>query len=146
MSPLKKINQVNCVNSVQTISCYLFNARSITNKLVDLEHELLLLNVLPSIFFVTETWLDGDCFISGYLSTKYQILFRNINGHGGGVIILIDNSFASSETTCNIFSNEIETVWCTCELGGESFLFGVAYRPPNCTHEYSDKYFFPKSI
>ena len=54
---------------------------------------------------------------------------------------LIDNSFASSETACNIFSNEIETVWCTCELGGESFLFGVASRPLNCTHEYREKLF-----
>ena len=132
---------MNWVNFVQTISCYLFNARSITNKLVDLEHELLLLILLPSIIFVTETWLDSDCFISGYLSTKYQIFRRDRNGHGGGVMILIDNSFASGETACNIFSNEIEAVWCTCELGGESFLFGVAYRPPNCTHEYSEKLF-----
>ena len=73
---------MNCVNSVQTISWYSFNARSIKSKLVDLELELLLLNLLSSVIFAAETWLDSDCFISGYLSIKYKILRRDRNGHG----------------------------------------------------------------
>ena len=99
-------------------------------------------DLLSSIIFVTETWLASDCFISVYLSTNYQILRVNRNGHGSGVIILTANSFDTIETTSStytIFSNEIETFWCTCELGGEIVLFGVAYRPPNCTDKYSEK-------
>ena len=52
---------------------------------------------------------------------------------------LINNSFDAVETTGNIFFNEIETVGCTCELGGKNFLFGIAYRPPICTYEYNEK-------
>ena len=83
-----------------------------------------MLDLLRNIIFVTETWLDNGCFISNYFSTKYQILHRDRNGHGGNVVILIDNLFDAIETTYNTFSNQIETIRCSCELGNEIFLFG----------------------
>ena len=58
------------------------------------------------------------------------------------VMILIDNSFAASETKCYIFLNEMETVWCTYKLGGEIFLFGVAYRPQTVLINTVKNFFF----
>ena len=66
---------MNYINTVQTISCFLFCDRSIKNKFFDLEHELLLLDLLPSIIFATETWPNSDYFISGTVTNQQSIKF-----------------------------------------------------------------------
>ena len=70
------------------MSCKLFNARSLCNKLTTLY--MLLNSAKYDIIFVTETWLHSD-FPDSLLLPNY--VFRKVRGGGyGGVAIFVKNS------------------------------------------------------
>jgi len=73
--------------------CFMFNSRSLKNKLNDLHH--MLHCDRPSIVCVTETWLNDS--VPDHLLTDnlcYTVTRKdrlNNVSHGGGVAILHDN-------------------------------------------------------
>ena len=74
----------------------------IKSKLIDLEHEIMFLNRSPKLIFITETWLDDTCDISGFLYDNYHMLRKDRNRYGGVVMILIDKSFNCAEINNNL--------------------------------------------
>jgi len=70
------------------LNCYLVNARSVCNKLNELNH-LLVTNVID-ILFITETWLN-DSYKSSLLvdPTCYSVLRKDRPTDGGGVCAII---------------------------------------------------------
>ena len=88
------------------MSLYLLNARSIRKKLDELCYELSLLQYLPNVFLVTETWLDEFVILPIFLTYHYHVCKKDRNGKGGGVMVLIDKEFDVSEINSNF--NEIE--------------------------------------
>lgn len=67
----------------------LFNARSLVNKVTELEH--LLLSRSPSVVIVTETWLNNDIPNDVVVPPGYRVFRWDRNSRGGGVAIVIKN-------------------------------------------------------
>lgn len=70
------------------------------------------------------TLLNSEVFPKGFA------VYRNDrNAHGGGVFLLIDSRWASSEL--QVPPNDTESVWCRVHLPkGGALVLGTYYRPP----------------
>lgn len=125
--------QVRIKNSINKdkLKCLYFNARSIVNKIQELE--LLVKNENIDIVGITETWLnvnilDSEMNIEGYTLLRKD---RGDNRRGGGVALYIRNdiSFICCE---DLFEVDFpETLFCSITCGKEKTLIGVCYRPPS---------------
>ena len=125
--------QVRIKNSINKdkLKCLYFNARSIVNKIQELE--LLVKNENIDIVGITETWLnvnilDSEMNIEGYTLLRKD---RGENRRGGGVALYIRNdiSFICCE---DLFEVDFpETLLCSITCGKEKTLIGVCYRPPS---------------
>ena len=78
------------------LKCSLFNARSLVSKLHELQTHLL--TSKPALVCVTETWLNDDIPNQSLLGGINYSVYRcdRSKQHGGGVLILTDNSVISS--------------------------------------------------
>ena len=74
------------------MSLYLFNAQSIIKKLDELCYELSLLQYLPNVVLVTETWLDEFVILPNFFTYHYHAYRKDRNGKSGGVVVLIDKN------------------------------------------------------
>lgn len=85
-------------HSIDNIDCILLNAHSIALKWKQLCIELFS-SKIPSIIFVTETWLSSD-YCYDYISLPGYTLFRSdrSNKKGGGVMCLASNLLKPMET------------------------------------------------
>lgn len=89
------------------LSCILFNARSLKNKLPDLHH--LLYSFKYHAIFITETWLQ-DSFLDSLLDPEglYNIIRTDRNpGNGGGVCIMLQKNIDYKIQPVEI--NDLET-------------------------------------
>jgi ribonucleases P/MRP protein subunit RPP40 len=114
-----------------TLNCLYFNARSIVNKIQDLE--LLLRDENPDIVGITETWLNASILDSEMMIEGYTLLRkdRRDNRRGGGVAFYIKNeiNFVCRE---DLFEENFpEALFCNIICGNEVTLIGICYRPPN---------------
>jgi len=117
---------------IPKISCLLINARSISNKIAELE--FLVNQYKPDIIMINETWLNNNNTICPELTImgKYEIVLANRTAsRGGGALILITKEISFQE----IFSG----TKFQCELNHIKLLIGIKtihliniYRPPNC--------------
>ena len=77
--------------------CYLFNARSIVNKIAELHQLLYFYNY--DVLLVTETWLHSD--VNSGLLDPYSLyhVVRNdrVDSHHGGVAALVKRSLCVAE-------------------------------------------------
>ena len=120
------------------LKCISLNARSIVNKLIELE---LCINIeQPDILGITETWLDSRITDSELAFEGYTLIRRDREDsaklRGGGVLLYIKNELnpvIKSELKCS----KIETLFCSIQCNGESTMLGICYRPPDST-ESSD--------
>ena len=110
-----------------------FNARSIVNKLEELE--LYLKEEDVGIVGVTETWLTEEILTSEYSLEGYTLIRKDrkdlIKSRGGGLALYIKDEINFSERddlTEQLFP---ETLWCELNFKGEKTLLGVIYRAPD---------------
>ena len=125
----------NRKKSSNSLRCLLINARSLRNKILDLQ-ALLLENYIP-IAKITETLLDAG-FMDFELGMKdYSIHRRDRQDRRGGVLLAVHrNLIAIRRSDLEINDAEIVMVE-ICQKSKDSVLFGVCYRPPNAKMEYS---------
>lgn len=116
-----------------SLKCLYFNARSIMNKIDELE--LYLTQEKPDLLGITETWTyedvqDSEICVEGYtLLRKDRAIGDKIRG--GGVAIYIKNEISVTARDDLTEANFPESIWCNIEIGGEKTLVGVCYRPPS---------------
>ena len=110
-----------------------FNSRGLKSKIDVLKYELCCLNKLPDIIVITETWLDNTIILSNYPFNLNSTFRKDRNRLGGGVMILVSNSYNVQSVETNI---NIETVWCELVINKEKFVIGVIYRPPSSDMVY----------
>ena len=133
----KKLSRNNANNKVinkgkDSLTCFYFNARSIMNKIDELE--LYLTQEKPDIVGITETWTheevqDSEICIEGYtVLRKDRVIGDKIRG--GGVALYIKNEFSVTTRDDLTEANFPESIWCNIEIMGEKTLVGVCYRPP----------------
>ena len=87
--------QSNIINIKKHIFGLLINARSLSNKIEDLNHIINIYN--PAFLLINETWLTDTNTIKSELSFmgNYQIVLANrVVKRGGGSAILIKNELS----------------------------------------------------
>ena len=113
-----------------SIKCVYFNARSIVNKLPELE--LLVKGENIDVLGISETWLfddvsDGEISFNGYSLFRCD---RNdpVKTRGGGVLLYIRNELNPSQVYDLCDSGFQESIWCNVKCMNNSFNIGVVYR------------------
>ncbi len=120
-------------NKQAELKCVYFNARSVVNKLDELE--LLILKEQPDIVGITETWLnenicDNELNFEGYTLLRTD---RNdpVKKRGGGIAMYIKsclNPVVRLDLRCEMFS---EISFCSINCGGDKTTIGICYRAPD---------------
>ncbi|CAJ0962937.1 unnamed protein product [Ranitomeya imitator] len=116
------------------LNCMLANARSLRNKMEELEAEISTGNF--DIVGITETWLDES--YDWAVNLQGYSLFRKDrkNRRGGGVCLYVKSCLKSTLREDISEGNEdVESIWVEIHGGknGNKILIGVCYKPPNIT-------------
>ena len=101
-----------------SLECMYFNSRDSKSKIDVLKYEQCCLNKLPNIIVITETWLHNTIILSNYPFNLYSTFRKDRNRLGGGVMILVCNSYNVQSVETNIST---ETVWCELVINKEKF-------------------------
>ena len=102
----------------------LFNARSLGNKLINLQS--LVYSSNPGIVAITETWLNKDIFSNEILPHDYCIYRKDRSTRGGGVLIAVHNSIPS-----RIIDSPTEMELVAILLLNLNLFVCVVYVPPS---------------
>ena len=118
---------------VNELKCVYFNARSIVNKIDELQ--LLLEAEHPDVIGISETWLK-ETILDNELNVNDYNIYRHdrVNKIGGGVLLLVQKSIKTiiREDLTNKFN---EIVWCDLITRNRKLVIGVCYRSPSITIE-----------
>ncbi|KAK6044708.1 endonuclease/exonuclease/phosphatase family protein, partial [Cooperia oncophora] len=119
-------------------SCFLFNARSLKNKIHDLHCLIEILK--PGIIFITETWLTSKIADSELCSVfPYSVVRKDRVGKtGGGVCALLHNFFLYDEVKfdCKVLSADVlcfDVFLPSSRNHRFLLIFLLIYRPPQST-------------
>lgn len=132
-----KANDIGEISSsnVRTskLKCFYTNARSLVNKLDELN--LYLIEEKPDIIGITETWLNSSIDDSELKADGYAVFRRDRDNkykqRGGGVLLLVKEHF-NAELRDDLYDNNFpECIWCSIEVNKINILVGVCYRPPD---------------
>lgn len=107
------------------------NARSIVNKVVDLEH--ILVEHDPHAVIITETWLNPSILNSEIIPPGYKLFRKDRESRGGGVAIVVKDCLDCEELDG---APDIENKWCKIKIGKVECILGAAYRPPGMGVEF----------
>ena len=109
------------MKNTKYITLLYFNARSIRNKLLDLE--ITLSSQIYDIVFISETWLKETDLNSFIIDThKYCIIRNDRETHAGGVAAIYNSIYSDKIITIDIDSNDM--------VGFELIAFNF-YSSPN---------------
>ena len=119
------------------LNCVLLNARSLGNKLFDLQ--VLVTSECLDILCITETWLDNSIHDGEILPVDYQNLRNDRNRNGGGVLFACRSDLHASRLQQyeippeNSNSKYCEILWSQVmpRKNQKKILFGTLYRPPS---------------
>ena len=112
------------------LTCYLFNARSVANKLHELHY--ILYADKPEILFITESWLNENV-PTGCLDPEshfHVLRCDRKNGKGGGVCTLVHKSLCPVQLHVADDSKELELLCFDLLCGAKKLRFFCVYRPP----------------
>lgn len=130
----KNCQNITCEISLKknNLKCVYMNARSICNKLSELE--LLIKIENPDIIAVNETWLsqkieNAEINFEGYTTVRQDRVCNN-KECGGGLALFIKQELSPVVMTdyC-VQKYSPEALVCSINFNNESFLLGVCYRP-----------------
>ena len=128
-----RIEHVYKIIDNNKLKCIYFNARSILNKLDELELYLAEENI--DIVGVTETWLHSGIADSEISIRGYNIFRKDRNRtnkkRGGGVAFYIKDCIKVSVIEDIIVESFSEYLLCNIEGNKNKTLIGICYRPPD---------------
>ena len=117
-----------------SLKCMYFNARSLVNKIEELE--LYIKEEELDIIAVTETWLTEEILTSEYSVQGYTLIRRDrkdlLKSKGGGVAFYVKDDINVLERDDIKEKHFPETLWCEIEVKSEKTVLGVLYRAPDC--------------
>ena len=124
----KRVCDLDSATSAQSgISCVCFNARSVVSKRFVLSAYVLAGDF--DVVTITETFLDDSIHDSHITPPGYTIFRKDRNRHGGGVLLLIQDSLSASLRPD--LDDECEVLWVSIPTKSSPLLFGVFYRCPH---------------
>ncbi len=121
---------------MEQISIYYANARSLKNKLPELE--ILLRTREYDIIAFCETWLDNTV-PSALLSFGYYAVIRKdrLERRGGGVLLLVRREFDFVQINIPEIFADVEAVLVDLKLRDTLLRLAICYRAPNVSPEIS---------
>ena len=116
------------------LNCFMVNARSVVNKIDDLESYVYEEN--PDVVMITESWAndkicDAELALSGYTTLRND---RNV-GRGGGCLFYFRDEIPlalEEDLTC---TPNTETVWGKIESRGVCTVKGICYLSPSSSED-----------
>lgn len=78
-----------------------------------------------------ETWLNSDISDDLLSIDGYRLIRKDRVTRGGGVALYIKSNLHFKQIYVNVEGNEIENLWVSLKINGESLALGVLYKPPN---------------
>ena len=116
------------VQCKHVLKCYMFNGRSVINKIDDLS--VFMYENDPDVEFVTETLTSSDTLDSELCMTGYELYrFDRRHRRGGGFIIYAKNDLNVVKIDIDI--SDTESIWCKIVAGKEEVAIGVSYNSPS---------------
>ena len=138
----RNVGNMNLSNATNRLKCIYMNARSIVNKLSELE--LCIEDEKPDILGITETWLhsgvtDSELNFDGYT------LFRNDRNdpeksRGGGVLFYVKNEL-NPTIIAELKCDKIETLFCNVQCKEGTTMLGICYRPPDTCASIDENFY-----
>ena len=124
-------SQQSSQKKLKSLTCKLINARSLVNKLVDLDTVIEFED--PDIIGITESWTTKDVADRELCKNGYNMYRRDrINKRGGGVIVYT-KEYLHTEIITDHNDDQVESLFCKIGKGKTSVHLGLFYRPPNNT-------------
>ena len=123
---------VDVLDTIHFINCVLLNARSIVNKLHDLDNLLSTSNL--GLICITETWLNpsinDSLLCNGH---NYSIFRKDRTSHGGGVCLIVSNDcFKAVQVSIPDRYSHLEIVVIDiCNCAANKCRVFLCYRPPS---------------
>ena len=84
----------------------------------------------PDVICIVETWLSSDVSDNELVISDYQILRRDRDCHGGGVMMYVHSSLAVHSHAC-IIDAELLIVSVSLSKFSPKFCIALYYRPPS---------------
>lgn len=107
-----------------------FNARSLKNKMLDLEFILKKLKKEIHVVVITETWMNEDD-VRLFKLKNYNGFFSCRSSRGGGSAILVHETISKCKETVKFCDNINSFVGVSIELNHQKFNILNIYRPPD---------------
>jgi hypothetical protein len=122
----------------KNINLVLINARSIVNKMQDLEVYVEMEH--PDIILITETWLKEDISSNEFQLDNYELLRKDRSQNvGGGCLIFYKKGLLVKEILPygNLINNDpyIQLIWIELQSPINKTVIGLCYNSPNSSHE-----------
>ena len=112
------------------LTCRCLNARSISNKTLELHALLLDLDILA----ITETFLSDEILDSEFQAPSHTVFRKDRNRQGGGVMIFVRNTIPA--TRRHDLETDCELLWIELCVKPSPILLGIFYRPPHTDSKY----------
>ena len=135
------VNKKQCARrATPYLKAFYVNARSIVNVDKRIELELYVDKEKPDIIGITESWAkeeiqDSELELDGYVMFRKDRDIRGGRGHGGGVLLYINNNLTATERIDFTDDRFKESIWCELKNKTESLLIGICYRVPDSAEE-----------
>lgn len=132
------LNKTQCFQYLRTeetglCNFYYQNVRGLRSKIEDFN--MAVADADFEVIVLTETWLNDEIHSAQLFGDKYTVyrqdrsLLRTGKSRGGGVLIAVINSLASSRNPVQL-DDEIEQLWVTIETIERKVHVGVVYMSP----------------
>ena len=85
------------------------------------------------IIAITETWLTKHIYTNELLPCGYNVLRKDRDGRGGGVLLALKDSISLRELST---PNDLEVLSAEVTINNLNFVICLIYRPPNYAEQY----------
>jgi len=115
-------------------SIVLFNARSIINKIPELE--LLTCNSSPDLILITESWANSNITNAEISLKGYNILRTDKPiGRGGGCLVYHKKTIQVTPLGNSLATPGVQSIWAELTSGDKTYTIGLYYNSPNSGQE-----------
>ena len=118
------------IGRVSNLCVLYYNARSLLPKFDELRAACLVYS--PDIICISETWLDESISNNELSLQNFNIVRRDRNRQGGGILIYVNNFYSHSLVFSG--SDDLELIVLSVTSSFLKVAVGLFYRPPSSSH------------
>ena len=116
------------------IKFLLWNARSLNKQITKFQSYIYAADF--DVIAITETWLSDNIYSNEILPNNYNIIHRDRDTRGGGVLLAVKNSIPFKQLPV---PDEIEIITVEITIQKQIHILCLVYRPPSIDGIYNRK-------